>query len=62
MEIFNATMAAASPPSRSSEYGFIYTSLIAIIALAILNYTVRFVKYRQEFKKMVRLFTKVGID
>lgn len=40
-----------------SQYGFIYASLIAVITLAILNFTVRFVKYRQEFKKMVRLRT-----
>jgi len=60
MEAINVTASSALPLSRSSQYGPITISVVAIIALAIINFMIRFVRYRQEFREMVR--TSGGSD
>jgi hypothetical protein len=54
MEAFNVTTASDPRLSGSSQYGLIMISVIAITVLAIISPIISFVRYRQEYKKMVR--------
>jgi hypothetical protein len=62
MEVVNITTVSAPQLSSDNQYGPITKSVMAIIALEILNFTIRFAKYRQEFKKMVRILMKGPIS